>query len=111
MIARITAAYGLPADRSRALATAASVVLTGGATMAGRYLVTSLLKFVPGGAIAGSAISATVAGTLTRAVGFAWSRVCEHALALPADERSAFLAGPGPKDLFLATLKRAPKAP
>lgn len=110
MIARITAAYGLPADRSRALAAAASVVLTGGATMAGRYLVTSLLKFVPGGAIAGSAISATVAGTLTRAVGLAWSRVCEHALALPSEERDAFLSGPGPKDLFLATLKRAPKS-
>ena len=75
MIARITAAYGLPPSTSRALATAGSIVLTGGATMAGRYAVTSLLKFVPGGAVAGSAISAAVAGALTKAVGVAWSRV------------------------------------
>ncbi|MFZ4580922.1 MAG: YcjF family protein, partial [Myxococcota bacterium] len=83
MIARITAAYGLPPNRSKALAAAGSVVLTGGATMAGRYAVTSLLKLVPGGALAGSAISATVAGALTKAVGMAWSRVCEQALAMP----------------------------
>lgn len=102
MIARITAAYGLPADRSRALAAAGAVVLTGGATMAGRYIATSLLKFVPGGQVATSAISATVAGTLTRAVGGAWARVCEYALGLPTDERDRFLAGSGPKELFMA---------
>ncbi len=102
MIARITAAYGLPADRSRALAAAGAVILTGGATMAGRYIATSLLKFIPGGQVATSAISATVAGSLTRAVGGAWSRVCEYALTLPPAERDRFLSGTGPKDLFLA---------
>ena len=102
MIARITAAYGLPPDRSRALAAAGAVVLTGGATMAGRYLATTLLKFVPGGQVATSAISATVAGSLTRAVGGAWARVCEYALGLPPAERDRFLAGSGPKELFLA---------
>ena len=70
--------------------------------MAGRYIATSLLKFVPGGQIATSAISATVAGTLTRAVGGAWARVCEYALGLPPDERDRFLAGSGPKELFMA---------
>ncbi|MBK9738575.1 MAG: DUF697 domain-containing protein [Actinobacteria bacterium] len=35
MIARITAAYGLPPNQSKALAVAGAVVLTGGATMAG----------------------------------------------------------------------------
>lgn len=102
MIARITATYGLPADRSRALAAAGAVVLTGGATMAGRYIATNLLKFIPGGQVATSAISATVAGTLTRAVGGAWARVCEYALALPPAERDRFLAGSGPKELFMA---------
>ncbi|MFM8894456.1 MAG: YcjF family protein [Actinomycetales bacterium] len=82
MIARITAAYGLPPSRSRALAVAGSIILTGGATMAGRYAVTSLLKFVPGGNVAGSAISATVAASLTKAVGMAWSRVCETSSSL-----------------------------
>ena len=102
MIARITAAYGLPADRSRALAAAGAVVLTGGATMAGRYIATNLLKFVPGGQVATAAISATVAGSLTRAVGGAWARVCEYSLTLPPAERDRFLAGSGPKDLFIA---------
>ncbi len=107
MIARITAAYGLPAGRSKALATVASTVLTGGATMAGRYLVTSLIKFVPGGAIAGSAISGTVAATLTRAVGAAWMSVCEHAIDLEPGDRDAFLAGSGPRQLFTAAMKRS----
>jgi uncharacterized protein (DUF697 family)/GTP-binding protein EngB required for normal cell division len=102
MIARISAAYGLPPDRSRALAAAGAVILTGGATMAGRYLATNLLKFVPGGQVATSAISATVAGSLTRGVGSAWSRVCEYALTLPPAERDRFLSGSGPKELFLA---------
>ena len=107
MIARITAAYGLPPNRSKALATAGSVVLTGGATMAGRYAVTSLLKFVPGGAIAGSAISATVAGALTKAVGVAWSQVCEYALTLDEAGRDQFLGSPQVTQRFLGYLKDA----
>jgi uncharacterized protein (DUF697 family)/GTP-binding protein EngB required for normal cell division len=106
MIARVTAAYGLPPGRSRALSAVASTVLTGGATMAGRYLVTNLLKVVPGGAFAGSAISGTVAGTLTRAIGGAWMAVCERALDLPEPERAAFLASPQPLELFKAVLAR-----
>ena len=106
MIARITAAYGLPAGRTKALAAVASTVLTGGATMAGRYLVTSLLKVIPGGAIAGSAISGSVAATVTKAVGAAWMGVCEHAISLEPAERDAFLAGPGPRKLFTAMLTR-----
>lgn len=109
MIARITAAYGLPPNRTRAMATAGSIVLTGGATMAGRYAVTSLLKFVPGGAIAGSAISATVAGALTKAVGHAWSRVCEYALTLDDATRDQFLSSPQVTEQFLTYLKDAKK--
>lgn len=107
MIARITAAYGLPPNRARALATAGSVVLTGGATMAGRYAVTSLLKFVPGGAIAGSAISATVAVALTKAVGHSWSRVCEYALTMDDAARDQFLSGPQVTEYFLGHLREA----
>jgi uncharacterized protein (DUF697 family)/GTP-binding protein EngB required for normal cell division len=107
MIARITAAYGLPPNRSKALAVAAAVVLTGGATMAGRYAVTSLLKFLPGGMIAGSAISATVAGALTKTVGHAWARVCEYALGLSPESRDQFLDSPQVTERFLAYLKEA----
>ena len=105
MIARITAAYGLPPNRSKALAAAGAVVLTGGATMAGRYAVTNLLKFVPGGMIAGSAISATVAGALTKAVGMAWARVCEYALTLSPDARDHFLDSNQVTERFLSYLK------
>jgi uncharacterized protein (DUF697 family)/GTP-binding protein EngB required for normal cell division len=107
MIARITAAYGLPPNRSRALSAAGSVVLTGGATLAGRYAVTSLLKFIPGGAIAGSAISATVAGALTKAVGMAWARVCEYALTLDPAARDQFLQSPQFTEQFLRNLKES----
>ncbi|MCX6433021.1 MAG: DUF697 domain-containing protein [Actinobacteria bacterium] len=107
MIARITAAYGLPPNKSRALSTAGAVVLTGGATMAGKYAVTSLLKFVPGGAIAGSAISATVAGALTKAVGMAWARVCEHALSLDDAGRDQFLNSSQVTERFVGYLKEA----
>ena len=105
MIARITAAYGLPPSRSRALAAAGSVVLTGGATMAGKYAVTTLLKFVPGGAIAGSAISATVAGALTKAVGMAWVSVCEYAMGLTPEARDQFLASSQVTEKFIGFMK------
>ena len=110
MIARITAAYGLPSDRSRTLAAAGAVVLTGGATMAGRYAVTTLLKVVPGGWVAGSAISATVAGSLTKAVGEAWARVCEYALSLDATEQDRFLGSAGMRDMFVSSLRGASTA-
>lgn len=105
MIARITAAYGLPPNRSKALAAAGAMVLTGGATMAGRYAATSLLKLVPGGVVAGSAISATVAGTLTKTVGHAWARVCEYALTLGPAARDDFLASSEVTSRFLAYAK------
>ena len=111
MIARITAAYGVPSTNSRTLAALGSIVLTGGATMAGRYAVTSLLKFVPGGNVASSVISAGVAGTLTRTVGWAWARVCEHGLMLPREQAGAFWSGGAPQELFLAFMRKgAPKA-
>lgn len=106
MIARITAAYGLPPNRSKALAAAGSVILTGGATMAGKYAVTTLLRFLPGGFVVGSAISATVASALTKAVGMSWARVCEYALRLPADTRDAFLSSPAVTERFVEYLKQ-----
>ena len=107
MISRITAAYGLPPNRSKALAAAGSVILTGGATMAGKYAVTTLLRFLPGGFVVGSAISATVASALTKAVGMAWAQVCEYALALPPDGRDAFLTSSAVTDRFVEYLKQA----
>lgn len=106
MIARITAAYGLPPSRARAMSLAGSIVLTGGATMAGRYAVTNLLKFVPGGAVAGSAISATIAATMTKAVGLAWARVCELALAMDDDARDRFWSSGAVAEQFIVFFKQ-----
>lgn len=108
MIARITAAYGLPPSKSRAMSMAGSVVLTGGATLAGRYAVTSLLKFIPGGAVAGSAISATVAASMTKAVGEAWAQVCELALGLDEVQRDRFWASGQVAEQFLVFFKQNP---
>lgn len=75
--------------------------------MAGRYAVTNLLKFVPGGMVAGSAISATVAASLTKAVGMAWSKVCELAVAMPDDQRDRFLESGEVTDAFVRFLKES----
>jgi uncharacterized protein (DUF697 family)/predicted GTPase len=75
MMASIASTYGLSLERS----TAASLAATAAATVAGRTAVTSLLKLVPGaGTVVGGTVNAAVAGTLTYAVGHAWTRVCER---------------------------------
>ena len=85
---------------------AGSIVLTGGATMAGRYAVTNLLKFVPGGAVAGGAISATIAASMTKAVGIAWARVCELALAMDDDARDRFWTSGAVAEQFIVFFKQ-----
>lgn len=52
---------------------ASMVIGVGGATVVGKTIVSNLLKFIPGiGTIAGGAISATVAGSLTTALAKAY---------------------------------------
>ncbi len=105
MIARITAIYGLPRSRASALSMAGSAILTGGATYAGRYVATHLLRFLPGGVIAGSVISGTVAATLTRAIGIAWVKVCEYAMTLPDTEQESFFSSSQVREAFNGYLK------
>jgi uncharacterized protein (DUF697 family) len=81
MIARITAAYGLTVPTSKLAALVGSLLLSTGATTAGRWMVSSVLRFAPGGQIPAAAISGAVAGSLTRAIGKAWIEVCERMLA------------------------------
>ena len=47
MIARITAAYGLTVPSSKLAALVGSLMLSSGATTAGRWMVSSLLRFAP----------------------------------------------------------------
>lgn len=77
MMASIAQIYRVPMEG----ALTASLAATSMATNAGRAVVGSLLKFLPGvGSAAGSAISAAVAGSFTLAMGTAWTRVCEMML-------------------------------
>lgn len=80
MIARITAAYGLTVPSSKLAALVGSMLLSSGATTAGRWLVSAALRFVPGGQIPALAISGAVAASLTTAIGKAWVEVCERML-------------------------------
>ncbi len=84
MIARITAVYGLTVPGNQLASLVGSLILAGGATTAGRWLVASALRFVPGGQLPAMAISGGVAASLTGAMGWAWVAVCDRLLADPA---------------------------
>ena len=73
MMASIAHTYDVEIDK----ATAAALAATAAATAAGRSLVTSLIKLVPGpGTLIGGAIAAGVASSITWAMGQAWIVVC-----------------------------------
>jgi len=75
MMAAIAQTYGVRMDR----ATLAGIAATAGATSAGRSLVGGMIKLIPGaGTLVGGAINATVAGSLTFAMGKAWTLVCQR---------------------------------
>ena len=77
MMAKISAAFGLSVKKKTLASVAGAAFAATGVTQAGRYIVGSLLEFIPGvGTAAGMAIQAGVAGTLTGAVGAAWIAVC-----------------------------------
>ena len=76
MMARIAQLHGLGLDKSALLAVASTSV----ATSAGRAAASSLLKFIPGaGSVVGGVINASVASSLTLAMGQAWLVVCQKA--------------------------------
>lgn len=78
MIAGITATYGLAISEGFLTSAVASVVGGAVATLSGRSIVAGLLKFIPGlGSIAGGAIAAATAGTLTTGLGEAYIAALE----------------------------------
>lgn len=85
MFAGVTVTYGLPISKGTFVTLAGAALSYGGLTNAGKYLVTNLLKFVPGGNVAGSAIRASVAGALTLTAGEAWIAVCNQLARLDPD--------------------------
>lgn len=80
MIAKVTATYGLTVPSSKMAALVGSLMLSSGATTAGRWLVSSALRLTPGGQVPAAVISGTVAASLTGAIGRAWIEVCERML-------------------------------
>lgn len=87
LMARIAAVYGLSVRVGTLASVAGAALAAGGLTQAGRYAVTSLLKFVPGANVAASGIRASVAGSFTYALGEAWLVVCGQLLKMgPAAE-------------------------
>jgi len=78
MIASITVIFGFDVNKSIITALLSSTIGAGGATVLGKTVVSSLLKFIPGaGTVAGSAISAGTAGVITAALGEAYIAVME----------------------------------
>ncbi|NJK54355.1 MAG: DUF697 domain-containing protein, partial [Leptolyngbyaceae cyanobacterium SU_3_3] len=78
MLAGISATFGLSIDESFLTTIVGSLVAGAGGTLAGRAIVSSLLKFVPGvGSIAGGALAATTAAALTTAFGEAYIAALE----------------------------------
>ncbi|MFZ0529746.1 MAG: GTPase, partial [Propionicimonas sp.] len=76
MMARIAHLHGLGLDRAALLAVASTSI----ATSAGRAAASGLLKFIPGaGSVVGGVINASVASSLTLAMGQAWLVVCQRA--------------------------------
>lgn len=78
MIASITVIFGFDVNKSIITALVSSTIGAGGATILGKTVVSTLLKFIPGaGTVAGSAISAGTAGVITAALGEAYIGIME----------------------------------
>ncbi|MEG0428930.1 MAG: GTPase [Hydrogenoanaerobacterium sp.] len=70
MIASITAVYGISMDKAMMSAILSSLLGTTGATIAGRTIVSNILKLVPGiGSAIGGTISGATAAMITTALG------------------------------------------
>lgn len=85
LLARILYIYNL--DKAvDSVSAIVQVALASALPMAGRYLVSQILKFIPGvGTVLGGTINATVAASITTAFGFAVSEACAKVVELGID--------------------------
>lgn len=108
MLAAISAAYGVPTPSSRLVQAFGSIMMATGASTVGRYLAGTIVKFIPGaGSVTGYVIKASVASSVTLAMGYAWMSVNERLVAMTEDEAAAFLSSDGVKDAFITAFKQA----
>lgn len=76
LLAHITAIFGISMDKATLTSLVAAIGGTGGATFAGRYIVSNIVKFIPGaGTIAGGFISGTTASMVTTALAMSYIEV------------------------------------
>lgn len=76
LLAHITAIFGISLDKSAITSLVAAIGGTGGATYAGRYIVSNVIKLIPGaGTIAGGIISGTTASVITTALAMSYIEV------------------------------------
>jgi len=76
MLAGISATFGLSIDQSFLTTIVGSIITGAGGTLAGRTIVASLLKMIPGaGSVIGGTIAATTAAALTTTFGEAYIAV------------------------------------
>jgi uncharacterized protein (DUF697 family) len=70
MLAGISATFGLSIDKSFLSTIVGSIIAGAGGTLAGRFIVSGLLKMIPGaGSVVGGTIAATTAAGITTAFG------------------------------------------
>jgi uncharacterized protein (DUF697 family)/GTP-binding protein EngB required for normal cell division len=78
MLARIAIVFGVDTSKETLGSLVLAATGTGGMAAAGKYIATSLLRFVPGGNVGAGAIRAGVASTLTTALGEAYIAACRE---------------------------------
>ena len=76
LLAHITAIFGISMDKATIASLVAAIGGTGGATFAGRYIVSNVIKLIPGaGTVVGGLISGTTASIITTALSMSYIEV------------------------------------
>ncbi|WP_407371433.1 GTPase [Carnobacterium sp.] len=76
LLAHITAIFGISMDKSTIASLVAAIGGTGGATFAGRYIVSNVIKMIPGaGTVVGGVISGSTAAIITTALSMSYIEV------------------------------------
>ncbi len=78
MLGKITHNFGFDKDENMVKAVLSGVIGMGGTTVLGRSIVANALKFIPGGAVVGGAISGSTAAIVTGALGYAYVNVLTY---------------------------------
>lgn len=78
MLTSITAIYGVHIEKATIMTIISATIGTGGSTILGKTVVSNILKIIPGiGTVAGGALSAGTAATITGALGKVYMEIVE----------------------------------